>query len=92
MTRPVIELHIEELVLRGFESVDRRAVAAAVEAELGRLLLASEGTSWASAGGSRPSLRAGEVTLAADADATALGTGVAAMLYRALEAAARGGA
>lgn len=95
MTRPDIELHIDELVLRGFESMsanDRRAIAAAIEAELSRLLLASEGPSWESAAGSRPSLRADEVTLTADGDATALGTSVAATLYRALDAAARGGA
>ena len=33
-----IELHIEELVLNGFEAGDRYRIGAAVEAELARLL------------------------------------------------------
>jgi hypothetical protein len=42
MTRPSpdIEVHIAELVLHGFAPGDRRGVADALEAELGRLLAA----------------------------------------------------
>ncbi|MGA9998446.1 MAG: hypothetical protein WBP93_23735 [Pyrinomonadaceae bacterium] len=38
MRGPRIELHIEELVLHGFERGDRYAVADAIERELSRLL------------------------------------------------------
>jgi len=37
MTRPRIELHIEELVLEGFEPADRHRIGDAVERELARL-------------------------------------------------------
>jgi hypothetical protein len=38
MSRPPIELHVEELVLHGFASADRHRIADAVRAELARLL------------------------------------------------------
>ena len=41
---PRFELTIDELVLHGFAHGDRHAIAAAVEAELGRLLSAPGGT------------------------------------------------
>ena len=41
--KPNVELHIEELVLHGFEPGDRDQIAQAVERELARLLLAEGG-------------------------------------------------
>ncbi|MBD0326005.1 MAG: hypothetical protein ICV68_06225, partial [Pyrinomonadaceae bacterium] len=38
MSGPNIELHIEELILHGFERRDRYAIADAFERELSRLL------------------------------------------------------
>jgi hypothetical protein len=79
-----IEVHIEELVLRGFPGVDRYEVAAAVERELERLMLASEGGAWEQAAGSRPSLDGGQVELARTGDASVLGEAIGAALHRSL--------
>jgi hypothetical protein len=38
VSRPSVELHIEQLVLRGFSPGDKHAIAAALESELVRLL------------------------------------------------------
>ncbi len=45
MTRPQIELHIEELVLDGFAPVDRERIGAAVVSELTRLFDEQDGAS-----------------------------------------------
>jgi hypothetical protein len=79
-----IELHIEELVLRGFGPLDRPAIAAAVEAELGRLLLTSDLRYWHVAAGSRPSVDGGEFVLEGAASTTALGSSIAAAVHTSL--------
>ena len=45
-----IRLHIDELILHGFEPADRHALGAALEAELARLLAAGDPESLARAG------------------------------------------
>lgn len=88
---PVIELHIEELVLRGVSDVDREALQTAVEEELGRLLTVDDAP-WAAAAGSRPSLTGGEIGLTAG-DPQLLGQRLAAAVHGALSGlATRGGA
>jgi hypothetical protein len=85
----VIELHIEELVLRGVGDLDRRVLQAAVEEELSRLL-ATEVAPWAAAAGSRPSLWAGRVGVTGNPQL--LGRQLAATLHASLAGlAARGG-
>jgi hypothetical protein len=90
MRPAVIEVHIDELVLRGVAPVDRAALAATLEAELGRLLQATDGRDWASASGARPSLDGGSVEVGADAGD--LGTQLAATLHATLAALTGGGA
>lgn len=45
-----IKLHIDEVVLHGFESADRAALGAALETELARLLAAGDPQALAQAG------------------------------------------
>ena len=77
MTRRRVEVHIEELVLHGFPRLDARAVAEAVERELGPLVAAGE-----------PAWRGGSVDAGSFAATSlapgALGTGIAARLRDAL--------
>jgi hypothetical protein len=77
-----IELHVEELVLDGFDAADVRGMGAALEAELGRLL----------AGGGLPQVQgdrtlgmvdAGVVPLRRDG-ARGLGSRVASRVYGSL--------
>lgn len=79
-----IELRIEELVLHGFDPVDRYRIAESVEAELGRLF---------TEGGMPPSLaRRGEIRhldvgafeVGADLAPEAIGAGVARSLQEGL--------
>jgi hypothetical protein len=92
MSSPVvIELHIEELVLRGVGDLDRRVLQAAVEEELSRLL-ATKGAASADAAGSRASLRTGAIDLSSD-DPQSLGRQLADALHASIAGLAmRGGA
>jgi hypothetical protein len=82
-------LRIEELVLHGFERIDRHGLASAVERELARLL-AESGTRQAllsRQGAMRESrLDAGTFSIAADATPEAIGIQVARSIHRGLEA------
>jgi hypothetical protein len=82
-------LRIEELVLHGFQSVDRHALAGAIERELGRLL-GETATLQAlgSQGGATPvhRLDAGSFAVATDATSDAVGVQVAHAIHRGLEA------
>lgn len=90
MTPATIEVHIDEVVLRGFAPVDRDAVAAAIEATLARLL--DVGTAdWAGAAGARPHLDAGELALG-EGSADEVGAAIARALHSSLGALAGGGA
>lgn len=77
MTR--IVLHIDRLVLRGVDPADARAVAAAMQAELGRLLGSDAGAALL-APGDRAVLRAGRIHLAPGDHGLALGRAVAARI------------
>jgi hypothetical protein len=78
-----VELHIEELVLHGFEARDRRRIAGEVERELTRLI--GEG-GLRGLGGSLAIERvnAGEFKVRAGAKPHAAGTQIAHSIYRSL--------
>ena len=79
--RTSIELHIEELVLHGFAAADRRAIGAAVEAELTRLL-ASRGLPASLADGATiRAIDAGRVAVPGDARPANVGVQVAQSVY-----------
>lgn len=81
---PNVELHIEEIVLHGFTPVDRRAIAAAIEAELGRLL-ANEGLPASLVDGtSLGALDAGAFPVAASDRPSAVGGRIGRSLYRSM--------
>jgi hypothetical protein len=84
----VLDLRIEELVLHGFERVDRHQVASAIERELARLLhdpaahdrLGRRGASGGSAGADR--LDGGSFIVPHDATAQAVGMQIAQAVWR----------
>ena len=76
-----IELHIDELVLEGFDARDRRAIADALQRELGQLL-GEGGGAWAPSAAER--VDAGTVAVGRSAPARDVGAAVAAALLRAL--------
>lgn len=79
MKRPNVVLHIDELVLHGFDPSDRHRIGDAVQHELVRLL-AERGLRHTSPF-ERPVLSAGNVSLQRDTPARAVGTRVARALY-----------
>jgi hypothetical protein len=85
MTAPRIELHIEELVLHGFERRDRHAIADAFERELSRLFseqLAGQGLSPALAhNAGQESLDAGAIHLAPHTKPASIGAQLAQAVY-----------
>lgn len=89
MKAPRVELHIEELVLHGFERGDRHAIADAVERELSRLLaeqFSAESIPPAFSGdegitGSGAHLDAGAFQLASNARPDAVGVQIAQTVY-----------
>jgi hypothetical protein len=86
---PSCVLRIEELVLHGFQGVDRHGLAGAIERELGRLL-GETGALQAlrSPDGATPvhRLDAGSFAVATDATPDAVGVQVARAIHRGLEA------
>jgi hypothetical protein len=84
-----IEVHIENLVLHGFDPRQRHAIADAVEAELARLLAAEPiGPATEPPG----SAAGGDFSLEPGAPAGATGVGVAAVVRRAIGPAISGAA
>ena len=79
MRRPEVHVHIEELVLHGFDPADRHRIGDAVQGELARLL-AERGLRQPSPL-DVPALSAGSVTLQRDAPARTIGTRVARALF-----------
>ncbi|MBI1868062.1 MAG: hypothetical protein HYS06_07195 [Methylocystis sp.] len=90
---PRYELRIDELVLEGFAPGDRRAVAAAMESELTRLLSGPDApfTAVGARGFSVDSLNAGAFSIAAGASPAAVGVAAARAVGRSLGALSRGG-
>lgn len=78
---PAIELHIEELVLHGFEPGQRLAIARAVEQALGALLLERGVPSAWAAGAQVDRLDAGQFQVAPGAGPETIGSQVAQALY-----------
>jgi hypothetical protein len=78
-----IELHIDELVLHGFEHSDRHAIGEAIERELTRLLGAGSVPLQSS-----DQIDAGSLTLTSGARPQRIGTKVAGKIHRSLS---RGG-
>jgi hypothetical protein len=84
-----IKLHIEELVLHGFESADRAALGAALETELARLLAAGDAESLTRAG-RVARLDGGAFELPAHAGPEVAGTRLARAVYDGLTGQAAG--
>ncbi len=78
--RPVIELHIEELVLHGFRPHDRHAIGDALELELTVLLSRPATLAALSDGRELDRLDAGTVQLQAGAGASTIGRQVASAI------------
>lgn len=87
-----VEVHIEELVLHGFDHLDRRGLSRldrALRRELGRLLAAhaaTDGPGQLIAGGDRPQLGLEALPVSAGASAEQLGVQVARALVQGLRA------
>ena len=79
-----INLHIDELVLRGLPGVQRDRIAAAVEVELQRLLDESGLPSSLEEGGRLPTVQVDNLRLPAGAKPAAIGTQVAGAIYSSL--------
>jgi hypothetical protein len=79
-----VSVHIEELVLHGYPSADRRRIAAAVEQELARLIR-EQGVSRLSGNPvSLDSVNVGTIRLRANQTAAATGVGIGGAIYRSL--------
>ena len=84
LTRPNVELHIEELVLHGFAASDRHAIATAVEAELGRLLAVEGLPASFEAAGMVGRVDAPSFEVTRDSAPSQLGQDIARSVYRGL--------
>jgi hypothetical protein len=80
-SQPSIHLHIEALVLDGFAPGDRHDIAAAVEAELIRLMSAPAVSAGLSANLSRDRIDGGSFRLAKAAKPAAVGVQIAGAVY-----------
>lgn len=89
MTRPRIELAIDELLLHGFAAADQNEIAAAAQAELGRLLTDHGLPGFSAAdGGSAPTrvnlgdrIAGGSLSLSAHGHPQRIGTQVGRAIY-----------
>ncbi len=84
-----IELHIEELVLHGFAARDRHRIAAALQAELARLLAAEGQANLLKGPLSVETVNAGAFKVQANAKPQATGTQIAQAVYRTMKREAR---
>jgi hypothetical protein len=85
VNRPNVELHIEELVLHGFPAGGSRVIAAAIEAELGRLLTANDLPRAFAGGTSIDTLDGGSFEARGDAPPRAMGNDIAQAIYGGFE-------
>jgi|WetSurMetagenome_2_1015567.scaffolds.fasta_scaffold1597963_2 hypothetical protein len=76
-----VELAIDELVLHGLPPAQRERIAAAVQAELQRLLDEGGLPPALAQGGRLPELRLGDLRVAPGAQPAALGAQIAASIY-----------
>jgi len=77
-----VELHIEELVLRGFAPGDRHRIGEAVERELARLLAQGELPPLLARAGRRERLDAAPIGVRSGASAEAIGAEIARSVFR----------
>jgi hypothetical protein len=76
-----IELHIEELVLDGFEQVDKRRITEAVERELTHLFKERDIPATLASGGEIDRLDGGDFQVVPDSRPDTIGTKVAQAVY-----------
>lgn len=79
-----LELHIDELVLRGLPYAQRDRISQAIQAELMRLLDESGLPPWLAGGGSLPEVRVDGLQVAAGARTNAVGAQIAGSIYSSL--------
>ena len=79
--KPNIELHIEELLLRGFRHRERHRIAAAVQTELVRLLTTRGMAEPVASGFSAAQVDGGAFNSASAAPAETVGTQIARSIY-----------
>jgi len=80
-----IELHIEELVLEGFEKIDRGRIAEVVELELTHLFTEKDIPPSLAGGGEIDRLDGGAFQAAPDSRPETIGAGVARAVYGGLK-------
>jgi hypothetical protein len=84
MKAPSIDLHIEELVLRGFEPGEEGRIGQAVQREMARLLAEGNVPPSLAQGGEIAHLDGGTFDVAPGSGAEAIGAQVAQAVYRGL--------
>lgn len=82
--QPHIELHIEELVLHGFEGYNQYGIGEAIEREIARLLQERGLPAAFSAGINVDHLNAGTFTVQPNAQANTVGNQIAQSIYKGL--------
>jgi len=90
--RGPVRVHIEELVLHGFASGDRRRIAAAVELELARLMGEGGRPGWRENPPALDRMAGGTIRVKAGAKPEAAGTDIARAVVRSLRQHARASA
>lgn len=81
LNRPIIDLHIDELILRDVSYAQRRRIAAAIEQELTRLLTERGVPPSLARGGFVPYLKLEDIQVAASAKPAAIGNQIAQHIY-----------
>ena len=76
-----IKVHIKELVLHGFERIDRRRVGVAVESELSRLFTEQGVPSSLTHGSECPSIDGGKFKAAHNSGTESIGSHIAQAVY-----------
>ena len=84
MKRAAIDVHIEELVLHGFNPAHRHAIAEAIQAELGRMLAAQPPPGCFRENAVIDHLDGGSFSMRSDAKPGVTGTRIAQQVYRGL--------
>jgi hypothetical protein len=82
--QPLVELHIDELVLHGFAPTERHAIGDTVESELRELLVKQQSLPWSLANREIDRIDVGEFEIASGAPAQTSGGRVAEAINRAL--------
>jgi hypothetical protein len=80
-----VSMHIEELVLHGFQPAQRRRIAAAVEKELARLIREQGVPQLLRNPASLGRMNAGTIGLRANQTAAATGVGISQAIYRSFD-------